>query len=84
MKKEFENNKIKLEELKSVFITKKNYLNRIKNESNIVEKDLREIEDERDKLESIVLELREKQRKTQDRIKIEGMSLTDALKKSKK
>ena len=70
MKKEFENNKIKLEELKSVFITKKNYLNRIKNESNIVEKDLREIEDERDKLESMVLELREKQRKAQDRIKI--------------
>ena len=31
---------------------------------------MREIEDERDKLESMVLELREKQRKTQDRIKI--------------
>ena len=70
LKKEVENNKSKLYELKNIFNNKKNIISKIKAEANSVEKELFKIEDKRDKLDSEVIELRERQRKLQERIKI--------------
>ena len=70
MKKEVEFNKNKIEELKNIFNSKKITLNKIRAEANHIEKKLIQIEEERDELDSIVLDLREKQKRVQERIKI--------------
>ena len=70
MSKEVENNKIKLEELKNNYNSKKIEINKIKSEANKVEKELRNIEDQRDNLDTMVLDIRERHKKIQERIKI--------------
>ena len=70
MKKDVEINKNKLDELKNNFSNKKNHLNKIKSEAIVLEKALQEVEDERDKLDAIMIDLRERQRRIQERIKI--------------
>ena len=64
-------NNEKLQELKNQYNYKKDLNIKIKSEFNEVEKELREKEEEKDKLDNIILELREKQRKMQDKIKID-------------
>ena len=64
-------NNEKLQELKNQYNYKKDLNIKIKTEFNEVDKELREKEEEKDKLDNIILELREKQRKMQDKIKID-------------
>ena len=63
-------NKLKLEEVKKQYNYKKNMIKILKSEFQEIDKKLRETEDEKDKLDNIVLDEREKQRKLQDRIKV--------------
>ena len=60
----------KLNELKKQFTQKKNLNKKMNEEFLEISKSLRKSEDEKDKLDNIVLDLREKQRKIQDRIKV--------------
>ena len=63
-------NKIKLGEIKKQYKTKKELNIKLKSEFSETDKKLREIENEREKLDNIVLELREKQRKMHDKLKV--------------
>ena len=63
-------NNEKLNEIKNQYNIKKDLNNKIKTEFIDIEKELREKEDEKDKLDNIILDLREKQRKMEGRIKI--------------
>ena len=63
-------NRTKLEEVKKQYNYKKNLIKILKSEFSEIDKKLRETEDEKDKLDNIVLDEREKQRKIQDKIKV--------------
>ena len=63
-------NKTKLDEAKKQYNYKKNLIKQLKSEFTQIDKKLRETEEEKDKLDNIVLDEREKQRKIQDRIKV--------------
>ena len=64
-----DNNKI-LEDIKKKYISKKDLNIKLKSEFSEIDKKLREAEDKKDKLDNIVIDLREKQRKIKDRIKV--------------
>ena len=70
LKEEVEFNTNKFEELRNIFLSKKSVYKKIKAEASELEKELNEVEEQRDKLDSLVINLRENQRKMQDRIKI--------------
>ena len=63
------NNNIKIEELKKQYKQKKDLNMRIKAEFNDVESRIKESDDQREVLDNIVMDLREKQRKMIERIK---------------
>ena len=69
MEKSIKSNNIKIEELKSQYIYKKDLNIKIKVEYADTEKRIREADDEKERLDNIVLDLREKQRKIQERLK---------------
>jgi len=64
-----ENNKIKIEELKKQYKQKKDLSMKIKSEFTEVESRIKETDEERESLDNIVMDLREKQRKMIERIK---------------
>ena len=70
LKEEVKFNTNKFEELRNIFLNKKSVYKKIKAEASELEKELNEVEEQRDKLDSLVINLRENQRKMQDRIKI--------------
>ena len=63
-------NKTKLEEIKKQYTSKKDLSAKMKSEYGATEKELRELEEEKEKLDNIVIEIRERQRKMQDKIKV--------------
>ena len=63
-------NNIQLNEVKQQYNYKINLNKKLKSEFIEIEQKLKESEDEKDKLDNIVLDLREKQRKIQDKIKV--------------
>ena len=60
----------KLKELKKQYTQKKDINKKMNEEFKEISKSLRKAEDEKDKLDNIVFDLREKQRKIQDKIKV--------------
>ena len=69
MKDSIENNNVKINELKKQYKEKKDLNTKIKTEFSEVESKMKESEDQREVLDNIVMDLREKQRKMIERIK---------------